>query len=122
MVFRRLEQAGFAEHAREGWRLLVITQLGTFHEFVDLSRLIRHHVELASVRFAESRDVEGCVVELLVPGDFLVLTVVAQRPNLAGFPVCVDVRADQILETRAVVDEAARHRARFAVRVRNDGR
>ena len=50
------------------------------------------------MRFTERGDIERRVVEFFVPGDFLVVAVVAQRPDLAGFPIGVDVRAVEFLE------------------------
>ena len=111
------EQAGLAQHAGERRRLPVFGKRRTLDQLVNAPCSVGEHVQLARMRFSKRRDIQRRVVQLLEPSDLFGDAVVAQGPDLPGFPVCVDVGAVEIFEARAVVDETAGHGTRLAMRV-----
>src|SRR5262245_60927269 len=115
MVLRRDKQSRFAQLLRK-CRNWLSFRCG--NQLVNRAVHEIDEVQLSGVIFAEGDDPERSVHEFLLHRDRF--AVVAQRGDLAGVVVAVDVSARKVLALRAAVDEAAGHRTKIGMRMFDD--
>src|SRR5205823_4892218 len=111
------EESCFAQLA---WEVVGDGRLRRRREAMDLPAHPVEEIQFARVVLAPADNATGRGDQLLMPGDLL--AVVAKGPDPAGVEVTVDVSADEVLQTLAVINVAARQRAEVRMRMLDDGR
>src|SRR5262249_15209589 len=87
---------------------------------MDLPAHPVEEIQFARVVLAPADNATGRGDQFLMPGDLL--AIVAKGPDSARVEVTVDVGADEVFQTLAVIDVAAGQRTEVRVRSLDDGR